>query len=167
MYKYYYFLLICFALFGCGNYASQNNSNDSVRLKIDESPAEGYWQIPPKNRSYFDKGNIMMASTDVFLYEKNCVTLKLFTEKAWMWRSPDDYYKLKAKWGHDSLYYLPPFANWQYLASFDGKNFLRKGDSSLFTFYKVSPSEIDKSDSAILKKRKLHDYNIKPMDRWK
>ncbi|MFH0893681.1 MAG: hypothetical protein V2A54_04535 [Bacteroidota bacterium] len=157
--------VLCITLFACNDIATTGSANALKTNKV-ESPAEGYWQIPPKNRSYPDHGNIMMASTDVFLYEKNCVTLKLFTTKAWMWKSSDDYYKLKAKWGHDSLYYLPPFANWQYLASFDGKNFLRKGDSSLFTFYKVSPSEIDKSDSAILKKRKLHDYNIKPLDKW-
>lgn len=85
--------------------------------------------------------------------------------KEWMWKSEDDYYKLSSKWNHDSLYYLPPFGEWTFLAKFDGTNFMKKEQNVSFKYEKIKPNNIDSTNLSILKKRELHNYKTKPTNR--
>lgn len=125
----------------------------------------GYWEIPFNTRAIRKGDEILSPGNDLFYYDGNHVIIMLYTLKAWMWKSDDDFYKLKSKWGNDSLYYLPPFGRWTYLARFDGNNFFYEEQNEKWTYINIEKDKISKNDSAILKERKLHDYMIKPTDR--
>jgi len=124
----------------------------------------GYWEIPLKERSIRKGNEILSPGNDMFYYDGNYVTIKLYTFKAWMWKSDDDYYMLKSKWNNDSLFYLPPFGQWTYLARFNSNNFYCEEHNEKWHYVKLNKEQIAQNDSAILKERKLHDYNIKPTD---
>jgi|WetSurMetagenome_2_1015567.scaffolds.fasta_scaffold463372_1 hypothetical protein len=166
--KIFILVIICFSLLSCQNNSTQKqNSIDKPGATTkDTILPNGYWQIPKESRSVRIKDGILSPGNYLFFYDNNYITISLLTEKEWMWKSEDDFYKLKAKWGHDSLFYLPPFGRWTYLAEFDGKNFSVTEQDTIFKYYKIEKDEISKEDVAILKERKLHDYNIKATDRW-
>ena len=159
--------ILSFCLMSCQNAdISEHNNPDERQLnKKDSITPAGYWQIPMGSRSIRIKDEVLSPGNYLFYYDNNNISMYLFTEKAWMWRSKDDYYKLKAKWGHDTLYYLPPFGLWTYLATYNGKNFIATVQNKNFKYDKINKNEISKNDSAILKERNLHNYIIKPMDK--
>lgn len=159
-------IIICVFLLSCQNKntelladSEQTTENNSETL----SPY-GYWQIPKESRTIKIDNNILESGNYLFFLDSNSITLSLWTTKEWMWKSEDDYYKLSSKWNHDSLFYLPPFGEWTFLAKFDGTNFIKKEQNMIFKYNKIKANEIDSIDSVILKKRKLHDYKIKASD---
>jgi hypothetical protein len=166
--KIFIIAIICFLFASCQNTSPimLTTADSTVVNNNDSTLANGYWQIPEGSRFVRLKNEVLSPGNHLFLYDSTCIIISLLTEKAWMWRSKDDYYKLKAKWGHDSLFYLPPFGQWSYLAKFDGANFSVTLQDSVFTYFKIDKTEISKDDIAILKERKLHDYTIKATDRW-
>jgi hypothetical protein len=92
-----------------------------------------------------------------FVWDGQSVTLFLFTEKEWMWRSRDDHYRVNARWAGDTLEYQPPFGRWQTLATWKGATF----DGYL----PLDPSgPLTDSQTSLLSPRALHDYEIKPTD---
>jgi hypothetical protein len=166
--KYFIIASLIWVLFSCKNSNIENQNNVEMTnqiITVDSSNTYGYWQIPDSLRFVKTENEILSNGTHLFYYDGKHVILSLFTMKSWMWKSEDDYYKLKAKWRNDSLFYLPPFGAWAYLANFDGNNFcITLQDTVVFKFEKVEPNEISNTDSAILKKRDLHNYNRKPTD---
>jgi len=169
--KHFIFTILFFAFASCqnSNTAEKTSTNKTNQLnKADSSKTCGYWQIPNKSRFVKVKNGMLSNGNHLFYYDGKYITLSLLTLKGWMWKSEDDFYKLKANWQLDSLFYLPPFAKWTYLAKFDGTNFsVTLQDTVGFKYEKIEPNEISKTDSSILKKRDLHKYNIKPTDKGK
>jgi hypothetical protein len=104
----------------------------------------------------------------LFRYDGQHVTVMLFAEKEWMWKTPDDVYRLKARWKGRDLYYLPPFAKWQFLATFENGKFVMpdKPSGHKWDFERIRDEDLGEQDRAFTKKRNLHDYSIKPTDPW-
>lgn len=144
------------------------NVHDSIK-------AIGIWQVPQDKRYIHGESNgnkwTSSPSPERFVYDGTYVTVMLFTEKAWMWKTPDDLYKLKSQWRNDTLFYLPPFGNWTPMASFNGNCFEYKYEiyDSVYTwtYLKIDKSEVDIESEELLKQRKPHDYSIKPTDPYK
>ena len=127
--------------------------------------AIGHWRVDAKARRVIPKsGTVALPGVVQFVFDGRTVTLFLFTEKEWMWKSPDNHYRLKARWKGRDLEYLPPFGRWQRLATFDGRHFVLKGPgATVWTFRKVGKTDLlEPDDKVVLKKRALHDYSIKP-----
>jgi len=125
----------------------------------------GLWKIPANFRRVMPTPNtVALPGVDRFNYDGRTVTLGLVATKAWTWKSPDNYYRLKTRWRGDSLQYLPPFGRWQTLATFDGRVFKRMGPgSAVWTYKKVGKSDVlEPDDRVALKRRALHDYSIRP-----
>lgn len=163
--KHLFVIFFSFLLVSCSNLGSSvQDTSDISTVNKNADSATGYWQIPEKSRMILRKNEVFGPGAHLFYFDNKYITISLVTLKDWMWKSEDDFYKLEAKWGHDSLYYLPPFGNWTYLAKFDGNNFFTVVNDSTFTYYKVEKDQISKSDSSIIKVRSVHDYNIKPTD---
>jgi|GEM_PF-5744876 len=161
------FTILLLFVFSCKN-SHLKTSQENATLQIDQTEPismNGYWQIPEKSR-FIKVGNEMLSNGNhLFFYDSNYVIISLLTDKAWMWKSEDDYYKLKAKFQHDSLFYLPPFGVWTFLAKFDGEKFNVSVQDKIFSYAKIKAAEINQLDNAILKPRDLHDYSIKPTDK--
>jgi len=141
----------------------------SARLvrKPRSSAAVGLWQIPPLSRVASKSSHGMLPGTHgVFAFDGQFVTVQLLTEKDWMWKSEDDVYKLEARWEGDALFYRPPFATWQYLATFQGDRFfvVDEGRRLRWDFRRICREDLALRDAAILRERKVHDYRIKPTD---
>lgn len=161
-----FIIIICVLLLSCQNSKTKQlaDSEQTIDNNRDAVYKFGYWQIPIESRSIKVDNTVLGSGNYLFFLDRNSVTLSLWTMKEWMWKSEDDYYKLSSKWNHDSLFYLPPFGEWTFLAKFDGTNFIKKEQNVIFKYNKIKANEIDSIDSVILKKRKLHDYKIKPTD---
>jgi len=146
------------------------------QLIPDSVKAIGIWKFLKTDRYYEvftdSTGRWYGPNTSIFIYDGTYITIQLWTMKDWMWKTPDDYYKVKSKWGHDTLFYLPPFGRkWEEMAIFKNERFTTSqmvNDSLIiFAYTKIKESEVEKEDSVILKKRKPHDYSIRPMDVYK
>ncbi len=168
--KYILFAIFLFAFVSCQNSNTTEQANmDANKLnKTDSSSAYGYWQIPTKSRYVKMNDNMLSNGNHLFYYDGENIILSLLTLKVWMWKSEDDFYKLKTKWRQDSLFYLPPFGTWVYLAQFNGTTFSKTlQDSVIFEYKKIKSDEISKIDSAILKTRNPHNYSTKATDKIK
>ena len=168
-------LVACF--FSC---ETKKNSTvtyvDNNQIVLPDSiKAIGIWEVPMNERSIEGKhGSTRWASSPgfhIFEYDGKYANLLLGVEHDWMYRTPDDYYKVATKWGHDTLYWLPPFGRWEELAIFNDSNFYTSQElyKKIYTwkYVKIYREQVPVQDSAILKKRKPHDYSIKPMDQYK
>jgi hypothetical protein len=81
--------------------------------------------------------------------------------------SPDDHYRLKARWDGDDLYYLNPLRKWEKLATFKNGRFQKEGNGRLWTFEAIRLTNVwdwarsaDRLQKQLLVKRALWDYSI-------
>jgi hypothetical protein len=127
--------------------------------------AVGLWRVPTAERERQAPGVISHPGTVRFLYDGQTVTVFLMTEKEWMWKSPDDHYRLETQWQGDTLFYRPPFWRMTPLARFVGDHF-ESTDGTPPWRYEAVPSRdaCDADDRVLLTERKIHDYSIKPTD---
>jgi len=152
--------------------SEEEKSATVVEMLTDSAKAIGIWTFPMDNAHEIVYPNgtkrFLSPNTSIFSYDGTYVTIQLWTMKGWMWKTPDDYYKTSSKWSNDTLYYLPPFGRWNNLAVFKDDHFITDeilDDSTyIFSFEKISESEVEEKDSCILKDRKPHDYSIKSTD---
>jgi hypothetical protein len=130
------------------------------------SEAIGLWRIPLADRERVVSPTVRaQPGTIRFLYDGETVTLLLFSEKDWMYRSPDDHYRLASRWQGDVLQYRPPFGTWTDLARFRDAGFETVADSPRWRFQMVPDrAACDRDDLSLLADRPLHDYSIKPTD---
>jgi len=159
----------------CG--AQQNQEVSSKQEVVPDSVAAiGIWEVPQDEKYIYGKtkkGGRWSSGPgfEIFNYDGTYVTLMLFTEKAWMWKEPDDHYKLNTKWSNDSLFYLPPFGRWQFLAVYKNEEFtITRIDETMnhtWRYKKIRREDVREFDQAVIKERKPHDYSIKPMDVFK
>ncbi len=147
--------------------ANSQNVKPSKVDKLDKTNAIGYWQIPQDKQKIEKDKIVIYPGNDLFFFDNSFVTLYLFSKHDWMWKTEDNFYKLKSKWENDSLYYLPPFGDWTFLAKFDGTNFIteNKDENVIWKYDKIKKEEIDRNNISILKDRKVHNYDIKPTDK--
>ena len=131
-------------------------------------PRIGTWRIPPDALSRQRPGVVSMPGIERFLYDGTTVTLYLFTDKEWMWHPPDHTYRLQARWVGDELQCRLPFGDWTKLATFAGGRFEEpgNGDEPAWVFERVTESMKDAGDRVLDQPRPLHDYTIKPRDRY-
>lgn len=149
-----WYLMVCMGCSQTGVLAPKEQSN------MDKEKAIGYWQLPRSQQN--------IAGVSTFYYDGDYLTLFLFTEKEWMWRSDDDYYRLHTIWQGDTLCYMPPFGGrWAHLARFDGADFYIFNDSEglRWEYIRIEPHQIQETERAILRPRNVHDYTIKPTDK--
>lgn len=160
----------------CGPLKTDTKPSAYHHITSDSVNAVGIWQIPKKSRNIVGETEGSRWSTgpafDRFIYDGTYVTIMLITEKAWMWKTPDDLYKVKSKWNNDTLLYLPPFGGqWNTLAIFKNDHFHYSytiNDSTYtWSYSKINETEIDSGYSYYTKPRKPHDYSIKPTDVYK
>lgn len=123
----------------------------------------GTWRVPPDQRTRRTARTVEGPGTERFAFDGTTVTLMLFTEKEWMWKTADDHYRLKARWVGDELQYLPPFGTWTKLARFRDGHFESEGTSTPWIFERVTGAMKDGADRALDRPRAVHDYSIKPM----
>ena len=158
--------LLFLALASCSRSVSQPAPAADPPAVDPHAAAVGVWRIPPASRSRSGPGVVEMPSVVRFYFDGTHVTLSLLTEKAWMWRRPDDTYRLDARWVGDDLQYRPPFGKWTLLATLRAGHFEEPGTTAPWTFERVTPAMMDAQDRALLAPRPAHDYSIKPTDRY-
>ena len=150
-------------------------SNDQAIIEHDTLKAIGIWQVPRNERTVYGETNdtkwVTGPNPDRFAYDGTYVTLMLVTMKGWMWKTPDDLYKVRSKWSNDTLFYLPPFGRWESLATFknDAFHYSYEINDSIYswTYKKITAKEMDSGYTDLIKQRKPHDYSIKPLDTYK
>lgn len=129
----------------------------------------GIWQVSTARQRISGKSWVAQVNPSIFSYDGQYVTLWLFTEKEWMWKSKDDYYKLKTEWRGDRLFYQPPFGKMTYLATFrEGRYQLAHktpNGEHIWVYEKISKEEVPQTNQAILVDRKVHDYTIRSLDK--
>ncbi len=128
--------------------------------------AVGLWRIPASERERRISASVRAhPGTIRFLYDGQTVTLFLFSEKEWMYRSRDEHYRLASRWQGDLLQYRPPFGNWRDLARFRDGRFETARDQPPWRFEQVSSRDACAPDDLpLLAERMVHDYSIKPID---
>ena len=128
--------------------------------------AVGLWRVRVAERDRVVSPTVRAVPGTVrFLYDGRNVTLALMSEKEWMYRSPDDHYRLDSRWQGDLLQYRPPFGTWTDLARFVDGRFETAGDQRPWSFESVpSRAACDPDDLPLLADRAPHDYSIKPTD---
>lgn len=131
------------------------------------APRTGTWRIPEHLRSRRRGNTIAMPGVTRFHYDGTSVTVQLLTEKAWMWRRPDDIYRLEARWTGNELQYRPPFGTWTRLATFTAGHYELPDDELPWVFEPVGDAMKDADDRKLDEPRPLHDYAIKPMDPYR
>jgi hypothetical protein len=130
--------------------------------------AVGLWRVPVGERRRESPGIVSSPGIERFLYDGKHVTLFLFTEKDWMWRSKDEHYRLESEWQGDTLAYRPPFGRMGGFARFVNGHFETLDDKPPFRYEAVpSRDAADKDDLVLLADRPVHDYTIKPTDSFK
>ena len=127
---------------------------------IETTKLTGYWRVARSDRN---KG----LGHLYFAYDGNSVTIWLFSEKDFMWKSYDEHYKLKCRLIDSELQYLPPFGTWQTLAMFEGGQFYIDRNNQRIDYKKFTRQEALGNEGALLAPRKLHDYSVKPIDQPK
>ncbi len=129
--------------------------------------AIGVWYIP---REQVDQVNAEARLRGVayvgpfpFYYDGQTVTRYLLTDNEWMWRSPDDHYRLKARWQEQELHYRLPYTTWAYLATFqEGRFHFRYADVD-WVFQRLAPGAVPAQLASLLRPREPHDYAINPI----
>lgn len=129
------------------------------------SEAVGLWRIPPSDRERRVSADVRAEpGTTRFVYDGQTVTLRLFTEKDWMYRSPDDHYRLATRWQDDRLQYRPPFGVWTDLARFRAGRFDTPGGDLPRQFEAVASRDAcEPDDLPLIAERAAHDYSIEPV----
>jgi hypothetical protein len=135
-------------------------------VKPTPSPKTGTFRIPRDQRARHIGNAIAGPGTLRFHYDGAHVTLMLFTEKQWMWRRPDDIYRLESRWQGDELQYRPPFGDWTRLALFRDGHYETPDDTGPWIYEHVADDAKDADDRKLDDDRPAHDYAIKPMDRY-
>ena len=128
--------------------------------------AVGLWRVPASERERRISASVRAhPGTIRFLYDGQTVTLFLFSEKDWMYRTRDDHYRLASRWQGDLLQYRPPFGVWTDLARFRDGHFETAHDEPPWHFERVSSRDACAPDDLpLLAERTVHDYSIKPTD---
>ncbi len=132
----------------------------------------GLWRVPMDARVRRPPDAPRGVGTPRFAYDGKHVTVVLYTLKAWMWKSPDDVYRLESRWvkrpdGGEDLQFHLPFGGWQTLAAsvLEGSTWkfvLDEGDTTWPLERVGREANADEADRALLKPRAPHDYAIKP-----
>lgn len=141
--------------------ASQPTPSDATAVVL----RTGTWRIPVDARRRERPGVVELPGTTRFAFDGTSVVLELFTAKAWMWKTADDHYRLKARWVGDELQYLPPFGDWSALATWQRDHYEQPGTTAPWRYELVTDAMKDADDRVLDAPRGLHDYTIKPMDR--
>lgn len=120
---------------------------------VDDGPAPaGVWKMP-------SVGGV----SDSFRFDGKYITLHLMRTKLWMWKTDDEFYRVKSKWVGDDLYLLPPFGTWTKLATFTNGHFERSYDSGATRVYeRVQARQLAEDEWPLLLPRTPHDYAITP-----
>lgn len=156
---------VILALYAIATCIQCQYSSGQELMMVDYENSKGIWQIPMNKRLLAEGDLIITSGNHVFLFDGKYATLLLVTHKNWVYRSPDDIYRLKTKWQGKSLFYLPPFGEWTYLADFDGERFVKSDANHLWKYERISEDGVTGSDKAILKAdRAPYDYTILPTD---
>lgn len=129
--------------------------------------AIGVWYIP---REQVDAVNAAARLRGVayvgpfpFYYDGQTVTRYLLTDNEWMWRGPDDHYRLKARWHEHELHYRLPFTNWAHVATFqDGRFHFWYGEVE-WLFERLTPDAVPEFLKPLVIPREPHDYAINPI----
>jgi hypothetical protein len=127
--------------------------------------AVGLWRVPVAERRRESAGVVQVPGVERFLYDGETVVIFLATMKEWMYRAPDDHWRVKGEWQGDVLRYQPPFGRMEPLARFRNGRFESTVDTPPYVYENV-PSEAacDERDRVLLAPRPVHDYSIKPTD---
>jgi len=119
----------------------------------------GLWRVPRDQRSHgVSAGVVAIAFQHHFYFDGDSVVVSLATLKEWMWRTPDDTYRLRARWQGADLQYLPPFGDWTTLATFRDGRFEQAADGGPFIFERVADRDFEDEDRLLLEPREKHDY---------
>jgi hypothetical protein len=133
----------------------------------EEATTIGLWVVPQSQVDEADARakaageHVFFMSPNPFYFHGDSATMHLIRLKEWMWRSEDDYYRVKTKWEGDDLYWLPPFGPWSKLATFRNGRFERDEDDVVWKFERISPKVAADECRPLLKKREIHDYAIR------
>lgn len=78
-------------------------------------------------------------------------------------KSEDGYYKLKASWHEDSLFYLSPFNQATFLAIYNNKQFSRtelyeKSTWQTWEYDLLTEKEVSEYSKPLLKQRAVYEY---------
>ena len=127
--------------------------------------AVGVWRVPVDARRRESPGVVQVPGVTRFLYDGRTVVLFLATMKDWMYRAPDDHWRLETEWQGDVLHYRPPFGRMTPLARFTAGRFESTVDTPPYVYENVpSEADCDAEERILLVPRALHDYTIKPTD---
>jgi hypothetical protein len=123
--------------------------------------AQGLWQFD-REEPVADDGGRQVNDCFTFALQGDQVTLRLLTLRLGQWKSPDDFYRLAARWQGRMLQYRPPFGDWADLARFERGRFIDTGNGKRRLFRRIQPDAVVAFNRAILDKRPAHDYRLGP-----
>jgi hypothetical protein len=105
----------------------------------------------------------LIARPGAFYYHGDSITLEAIALIPWWTKANDDYYRLKAKWVGNDLFWLPPLGGWDKLATFQDGIFEMSTDSWLkWRFDHVPNSKATPEHQPLLKLRELWKYSEVP-----
>jgi hypothetical protein len=88
--------------------------------------------------------------------------MRIVADRPWHRSSSDDYYRVKAKWVGNDLYWVVPFGDGGYsdLATFKDGTFQLQYDKEgpLWVFQKVDGSKLDDNEKPLAMDREPYDY---------
>jgi hypothetical protein len=119
--------------------------------------AQGLWQYV-RDEPVADDGGRQANDCFTFRLDGDHVVLRLFTLNADARLSPDDFFRLAARWQGRMLQYRPPFGDWADLARFERGRFVDIGNGKRRIFARIEPSEVAAFNRDILRPRKAHRY---------
>lgn len=126
---------------------------------MNHSNAEGLWQQSHETPAPGTE-NKLLPDIYTFKYEHGLVTLRLTSISKVTWRSPDDFYALKARWQGDTLQYLTPLGQWSDVAVFEHGHFVISGEGLTREYARITPDQVADFNTDILKpNRPPHDYS--------
>jgi hypothetical protein len=119
--------------------------------------AVGIWQFR-REESVDDDGGRPAGNTMLFKFDGDTVTLRLLSPHRQWWTSPDNFYRLAARFEDDALSYRPPFGDWTQLATFEDGYFVEIGGGRKRVFAKIDGTALEERDRPILRAREPHNY---------
>jgi hypothetical protein len=158
------FLLV---LSGCNSSDAASAPDEAANVQA-LSPI-GLWVVPASQaqeanaRAEAAGKNFLYLRPAPFYFHGDSATMQLTPWKAWMWRSEDDYYRVKTKWVNEELHWLAPFGGWSKQATFRNGRFELEGDDVVWIYERVAPKNVRDDLLPLLKKREIHDYSITPL----
>jgi len=123
--------------------------------------AQGLWQFQ-REEPVADDGGRQVNDCFTFVLHGDEVTLRLLTLHLGQWKTPDDFYRLAARWQGRMLQYRPPFGDWTDLARFERGRFTDTGNGKRRLFARIEPGAVAAFNRAILDQRAPHDYRLGP-----